>query len=59
MKALKLKKLLSKKINKDHFVYINGGKMIASDSTDVVCTSGDSVSEDYGSSCGDCVRNDG
>lgn len=59
MKTLKLKRLLNQKINDNHLIYINGGKMMSSDNTDVVCSSGDSVSEDYGSACGDCVRNDG
>jgi hypothetical protein len=57
---MKLKSLKNIEIiNQNLMIEINGGTMyMQSDSTDVVCKSGDSVSEDYGSACGDCVSND-
>jgi hypothetical protein len=58
MKSLRLKKLGLNEINYNDFVYINGGKVLASDNTDIVSTSKDCYSDDVGSSAGDCVRDD-
>ncbi|WP_164849099.1 hypothetical protein [Flavobacterium columnare] len=55
---MKLEKLIKHQLDKQEYMFINGGKAIASDNTDVNTTSGDCQCCDTGSDTCDSNHSD-